>query len=69
MEEKLGKSVFECHKWFTEGHEKVEGCERSGHPISHRTDENGEKVWNLVHSCRHFSIRSMVVQLNLDKET
>jgi hypothetical protein len=41
--------------------------ERSGHPRSHRTVENVEKVLNLVHSDRCVSIRAMAVQLNLDK--
>jgi hypothetical protein len=47
----------------------VEHDERSGHPRSHRTDENVEKVRNVVHSHRRLSIRAVAVQLNLDKET
>jgi hypothetical protein len=43
-------SVFKWHKNFKEGYKNVEDDERSGHPRSHRTDENGEKVQNLVHS-------------------
>jgi len=42
--------------------------ERSGHPRFHRTDENVEKVQNVVHSDKCLSIRAMTVQLNLDKE-
>jgi len=42
-------SVFEWHKQFKEGRENMEDDERSGRPISHRTDENVEKVINLVH--------------------
>jgi hypothetical protein len=42
---------------------------RAGQPRSHRTDENAEDVWNLVHSDRCLSIRGMAMQLNLDKET
>jgi hypothetical protein len=38
-----------------------------GSSISHRTDENVEKVWNLVHLDRNFNVRAMTVQLNLDK--
>jgi hypothetical protein len=41
--------------------------ERNGHPKSHRTSENYEKVQNLVHSDRHLNIRAMAVQLNLDR--
>jgi hypothetical protein len=47
----------------------VEYDDRSGPPRSHTTDENVEKVRNLVHSDRRFSIGAMAVQLNLDKET
>jgi hypothetical protein len=61
-------SVSEMHKQFKERCENVEDYEKSSCPRSHRTDENVEKVQNLVHSDRHLSIRGMVVQLNLDKE-
>jgi hypothetical protein len=45
----------------------VEGDERNGHPRSYRTDENYEKVLNLVRSYRYLSIRTMAVQLHLNK--
>jgi hypothetical protein len=41
--------------------------ERSGRPRSYRTDEDVEKVRNLVHSYRRLSIRAVTMQLNLDK--
>jgi hypothetical protein len=56
-------SVSEWHKWFKEGHENVESDERSGCPRSHRTNENVEKVWNLVHPDICLNIRAMYVQL------
>jgi hypothetical protein len=62
-------SVFEWHKWYRKGHKNVEDNEGNGHSRSHRTDENGEKVQNVVHSDRHLRIRAMSVQLNLEKET
>jgi len=62
-------NVFKWHKLFKEGCKKVEDDERSGCPRSYRTNENVEKVWNIVHSDRHSSIRAMAVQLNLDKVT
>jgi hypothetical protein len=43
-------SVFVWHKQFKEGCENMEDDERRGRPISHRTDENVERVQNLVHS-------------------
>jgi hypothetical protein len=47
----------------------VEENEESGRPRPHTIDENVEKVWNLVDSDRHLSIRATAVHLNLDKET
>jgi hypothetical protein len=49
-------SVFEWHKWLKVGYKNVEDYARSGCQNSYRTDENVEKVWNLVHSGRHVSI-------------
>jgi hypothetical protein len=43
-------SGFEWHKWFKEGRKNVEDDERSGRPRSDRTDENVEKVRNLLQS-------------------
>jgi hypothetical protein len=34
-------SVFEWHKKFKEGREDVKDDERTGHPKTHWTDENG----------------------------
>jgi hypothetical protein len=60
---------------FLSGIKGSEGCknadddERSDYTRAHRTDENVEKVCNLLHSDRYLSIRAMAVQLNLDKYT
>jgi hypothetical protein len=62
-------SVFKWQRHFEESHENVEDGERSGCQRSHRTDENVDKVWNLVHSDRSLCIRAMAVQQNLDIET
>jgi len=43
-------SVFGWHKWLKEGQDNVKDDKRSGHPRSHITNENVEKVWNLEHS-------------------
>jgi len=62
-------SVSEWHKRFKEGRENVEDDERSGHPRSHRTDENVERMQNPVHSDGRSSVTAMAVQRNLPKET
>jgi len=61
-------SVSVWHKCFKEGHENVEDGERSC-PRSHRTDENVEKVWNLVYSDKTFKYQSYDYATKLDKET
>jgi len=43
-------SVFEWHKWFKEGCKNVEDDEGLDCPGSHRTIENVEEMWNLLHS-------------------
>jgi len=49
-------SLFEWHKWFKECCKYVEDDGRSGHPRSHRPNENIDKVGNQVNSDRPFSI-------------
>jgi len=39
----------------------MEDDERSGHPRSHTTDENVEKLWNLVHLDRCLSIYLIIM--------
>jgi hypothetical protein len=51
--------VFGWHKRFKGRLENVEDDESNGGPRFHRTDENAEKVRNLVHSHRRLSIRSV----------
>jgi hypothetical protein len=48
MGENIRKTVSEWHKRFKDFREDVED-ERSCRPRFHRTDENIEKVRNLVH--------------------
>ncbi|XP_023420390.1 protein GVQW3 isoform X1 [Cavia porcellus] len=61
--------VFDWHKRFKEGREDVRDDARSGRPVIHRTDENIQKVKNLVCSNRQLTVRMMAEELNLDKET
>lgn len=61
--------VFDWHKRFKEGREDVRDDARSGRPVTHRTDENIQKVKDLVYSNRQLTVRMMAEKLNLDKET
>ncbi|XP_037696667.1 protein GVQW3 isoform X2 [Choloepus didactylus] len=61
--------VFDWHKRFKQGREDVRDDARSGRPVTHRTDENIQKVKDLVCSNRRLTVRMMAEELNLDKET
>nr|XP_055138974.1 protein GVQW3 isoform X1 [Symphalangus syndactylus] len=61
--------VFDWHKRFKEGREDVRDDARSGRPVTHRTDDNIQKVKDLVCSNRQLTVRMMAEELNLDKET
>lgn len=61
--------VFDWHKRFKEGREDVRDDARSGRPVTHRTDENIQKVKDLVCSNRQLTVRMMAEELNLNKET
>jgi len=47
-------------KRFKEGHENMENHERRGSSESHRTNENVEKVRNMVHSNRYIKYQRYV---------
>jgi hypothetical protein len=51
-------NVYELYKRFKEGRENEEHDESNGQE-SHRTDENVEKVRNLVHSDVSVSVKSV----------
>ncbi|XP_058810647.1 protein GVQW3-like [Phymastichus coffea] len=60
--------VFEWFKRFQDGREGVEDDSRSGRPSTSKTDENIEKVGNLVRSDRRLSIRAIAESIGIDKE-
>jgi hypothetical protein len=62
-------NVFVWYKRFKDGRKNVKVNEKSSRPISHRTDENVEKVGKLMHSDRRLSMRTMAMHANLDKGT
>ncbi|KAI5943853.1 Protein GVQW3 [Manis javanica] len=61
--------VFDWHKRFKEGREDVRDDARTGRPVTHRTDENIQKVKDLVCSNRQLTVRMIAEELRLDKET
>ncbi|KAJ8941167.1 hypothetical protein NQ318_010871 [Aromia moschata] len=58
-------SVFEWHKLFREGREKVEDDQRSGRRSTIKNDENMVKIKNLLNSGRSLSVRMISEHLNL----
>jgi len=61
-------SVFEWHRWFTEGIEDVQD-DPSGQPQMQRTDKNVDRVRNLVRSDRRVGVRVTAEELKMNRET
>ena len=61
-------SVFEWHRQFKEGQD-VQDNPRSGQPKMQMTDGNVDRVKNLVRSDRRLSMRVIVEELNMNRET
>jgi hypothetical protein len=61
--------VFEWHKWFMEGRQEVKGDERLGPPSTSKTEENVEKISEIVQKDRRLSIQMIAEMVNMDKET
>lgn len=69
-EDALSRSrVFEWHKRFSEGREDVEDDERSGRPVTKKTDENVERVRALMRTDRRLGLRKIAEMLRMNKET
>uniref|UniRef100_A0A8C3CRQ0 Mos1 transposase HTH domain-containing protein n=1 Tax=Cairina moschata TaxID=8855 RepID=A0A8C3CRQ0_CAIMO len=57
--------VFEWHKLFREGRERVEDDDRSGRPSTSKTNENVSRVKNLQNCDRRMSIRMIADDLSI----
>ena len=62
-------AVYKWVKHFSEGRESVTEEERSGRPATSRTEKNIAKVRQIVRRNRRVTVRIMVEQANIDKET
>lgn len=75
LEKAYGESVlsktraYEWYKAFKEGREIVEDMPRSGRPSTSSTDENIEKVKEIVLDNRHSSLREIARDLNISHES
>jgi len=62
----MGRScVFEWHKLFREGRERVEDDDRSGHPSTSKTNENVSRVKHLLNHDRRMSSRMIADDLSI----
>lgn len=62
-------SVFEWHKRFKDGRVNVRDDFRSGQPRTQRTEENVQRVRELVSEKEGMSVRGIAEELNLNRET
>jgi len=62
-------AVYKWVKRFSDRRESVTGEERSGRPATSRTEENIEKVRQIVSENRRLTVRSIAEQVNIDRET
>jgi len=56
-------------KRFSEERESVTEEERSGRPVTSRTEENIAKVLQILRENRRLLVRSIAEQVNIDRET
>jgi hypothetical protein len=61
--------VFGWFAKFHDGRESIEDGPRPGRPVSIRTEENIEKVRNIVSEDRRITTRMITDMLNINKET
>ena len=64
-----GARVFEWHKRFSERRESVEEDDRPGRPRTAVTDDNIEKVRDVIRKDRRLGVRAVAEELNLDRES
>jgi len=62
-------AVYKWVKRFSEGRGSVTDEERSGRPATSRTEENIAKVGQILRENRRLTARSIVEQVNIDRET
>lgn len=61
--------VLEWFKRFQDGREDVQDDSRPGRPSTSKTDDNIEKIGNLIRSDRRLSIRAIAETVRIDKES
>ena len=60
--------AFEWHKRFREGREECEDDQRSGKPVTSRTDSNIDRVKQLVHADRRLTVRMICEERSIGRD-
>lgn len=61
--------VYDWYKSFKEGREEVNDLPRSGRPSTSSTEENVDKIKEMVLENRHYSLREIAQEMNMSHET
>ena len=61
--------VFEWHKWFLEGRESLKDDDRPGCARTAVTDDNIEKVRDVIRKDHQLGVRAVAEEVNLDRES
>jgi len=59
------KTVYKWFKWFHDGCKSVEDEERTGRPSTSKTQENDERISEMIWSNRWFTIREISEDVNI----
>jgi len=61
--------VSEWHKRFSEGKESVKDDDRPGRPRTAVTDDNIEKLRDVIRKDRRLGVRAVAEEVDLDRES
>ena len=61
--------MFEWHKRFSEGREEVEDDEHPGRPSTSKTDQNIQKISDIVHKDQRLSVRMIADMVGINRKS
>ena len=61
--------VFEWHKRFLESRESLKDDDRPGRPCTAVTDDNIEKMPDVIRKDRRLGVRAVTEEVNLERES
>jgi hypothetical protein len=60
--------MFEWHEQFLEGRESMKDDDHPGRPCTALTDDNIEKVRDVIRKDQRLGVRAVAEEVNLDRE-